>query len=85
MAVIFGLLVLGLRCRRASFFCPTQGFQRYDLVPGDDDAASLMDDESNGNKTVRNSHALRSDSENNDDGEDVVFLSNTKKSMFSQL
>jgi hypothetical protein len=77
LAVIFGLVVLYLRCRHSSSSRPLAGFQRYDVLPQDEDVSPLVS-RSNGHKIVRNTHAMPSDSEN-DEGEEIIFTSEINK------
>lgn len=71
LAVVFGIVVLYLRCNRSSLYRPGVGFQRYEIISQDEDGSPLMA-RGNGYKSVRNTHAMPSDSEN-DEGDEIVF------------
>jgi len=76
--VIFCSIVVYLRCRKHNVFRPLQGFQRYDPIPQDEDSLPFIQP-----KTLRNSHLLPSDSDN--DNDEVVLLSTSSdKNIFSQ-
>jgi hypothetical protein len=74
--VIFGIVVLYLRCRHNSSYS-LFGDQRYESVPQDEDGFPLITP-ANGHKTVRNSHAMPSDSED-DSAEEALFVSQSNK------
>lgn len=70
--MIFAVVVLYLRCRPGTLHVRNTGFQRYEMLPQNDDDLQFIG-QGNGYKIVRNTHAMPSDSEN-DDGEEDVFI-----------
>jgi len=81
IAVIFGIVVLFLRCRHSSFSRRLVGFQRYDILAEDEDGSPLMS-RVNEHKAVRNTHAMPSDSEG-DDGDEILFTSKVDQPLLS--
>jgi hypothetical protein len=57
------------------------GFRRYDVLPQDEDGSPLISRANGHNRTVRNTHAMPSDSEN-DEVDEILFTSNVKKPLF---
>jgi len=70
LAVIFGAVVLYLRCSHSPIYRPGFGFQRYEYLLQDEDGSPLIG-RANGHSSVRNTHSMPSDSEN----EEVLFKS----------
>jgi hypothetical protein len=78
LAVIFGFIILYLRCRHHSLSNPRSGFRRYDLLTQDDDDSPFTS-RTNGHKSIRNTHSMPSDSE-----EDEIFVtSNINKPLLA--
>jgi hypothetical protein len=72
LAVIFGIIVLHLRCRRSSLSHPLVGFRRYEPLPHEEDTSPFIS-RTNGHKPIKNSHAILTASEEDDDGDDTLF------------
>ncbi len=80
--MIFGILVLYLRCRRSSLHRQRVGFQRYEILPQDEDDSPFITQANGHNKTVRNTHAMPSDSEH-DEGDEVLFTQNINEQLLA--
>jgi len=73
LAVIFGVVILYLRCSHSPIYRPGFGFQRYEYLLQDEDGSPLIG-RANGHSIVRNTHSMPSDSEN-EEGDNVLLKS----------
>ncbi|CAF1286520.1 unnamed protein product, partial [Adineta ricciae] len=80
LATLFGFIILYLRCRSSSILSSHSrvGFQRYNLIP-QDEQSDLSSSQINGSKSVPNSHATQSDSEN----DEPLYSSQSHKFLFA--
>ncbi len=79
--MIFGFVVLYLRCRRHSSLSNFRsGFRRYDLLAQDDEDNSPFTPRTNSHKIVRNTHSMPSDS---DEEEDVFVASKPNRPLLT--
>ncbi|UJR15430.1 hypothetical protein I4U23_002374 [Adineta vaga] len=79
-AMIFGVIVLYLRGRSYSIISSQSrvGFQRYEPIPQDENDTFTMS-RNNRHKTIRNTHALPSDSEE----DETLFSPETQRAIFA--
>jgi hypothetical protein len=78
--VLFGIVVLYLRCRHSSSSYSHTGFRRLEPLLDDEEDGSPFISRANGHKVSRNTHAMPSES---DDDDETLFSSNVKKPLIS--
>jgi hypothetical protein len=75
--VIFGFVVLYIRCFHRSSSNARTGFRRYELLDQDEDDSPFMS-QTNGHKVIRNTHSMPSESE-----DEIFVASNIDKPLLA--
>ena len=80
LTMIFGIVILYIRCHYSSSYSLVDN-QGYERLPLDEDGSPLIT-RANGHKSVRNTHAMPSDSEDDND-EETLFASQINKPLLN--